>query len=82
VKIDWYDPNTRVSGMEIGRPGAGLSPANIKYTTYAFGYNYYFNENVKLMLWYHILKNEKTQLAGYTSDLKDNILTCRLQYRF
>lgn len=82
VKIDWYDPNTRVSGAEIGKTGAGLSAANIRYTTYAFGYNYYFNENVKLMLWYHILKNEKTQLAGYTSDLKDNMLTCRLQYRF
>lgn len=82
AKIDWYDPNTEVKGMEIGQPGAGLGAANIKYTTYAFGYNHYLNENVKLMIWYSILNNEKTALEGYTDNLRDNILTCRLQYRF
>ena len=82
VKIDWYDPNTEVAGNEIGAPGSGLTPADIKYTSYAFGYNHYFNENVRVMIWYAIVNNEKTQLPGYTGDLKDNILTLRLQYRF
>lgn len=82
VKIDWYDPNTEVHGDEIGKPGANLGAANIKYTTYAVGYNHYLNENVKIMIWYSTVRNEKTQLAGFTDDVDDNILTCRLQYRF
>lgn len=82
LKLDWYDPNTKVSGQEIGKAGTNLNAANIKYTTFSAGYNYYINENVKLMFWYDRVKNESTQLAGFTSDLKDNIFTCRLQYRF
>lgn len=82
LKYDWYDPNTEVKGMQIGAPGANLSPANIKYSTLNIGYVNYLTENVKLLLYYAIVRNEKTQLAGYTEDLKDNVLTCRLQFRF
>lgn len=81
-KLDWYDPNTSVKGSDIGASGSGLGAANIKYTTYAVGYNHYFNENVKLMIWYNTVRNEHTQLDGYKEDLKDNVFTCRLQYRF
>lgn len=82
LKYDWYDPNTKVKGMQIGATGANLSAANIKYSTLNIGYVNYLTENVKLLLYYAIVKNEKTQLAGYTQDLKDNVLTCRLQFRF
>lgn len=82
VKYDWYDPNSKASGMAIGQLGSGLSAANIRYSSLGTGYNFYFNENVKLMLWYHFVKNESTRLDGFTEDVKDNILTCRLQYRF
>ncbi|MEP7163511.1 MAG: porin [Ferruginibacter sp.] len=82
VKYDWYDPNTAVSKNEIGRAGANLNAADIKYTTLGFGYNYYMNPNVKLLLWYDMVENENTLLAGYTTDIKDNIFTCRLQFRF
>ncbi len=82
LKYDWYDPNTKVKGMEIGAAGANLSAANIKYSTLNIGYVNYLTENVKLLLYYAIVKNEKTQLTGYTNDLKDNVLTCRLQFRF
>ena len=68
--------------MQIGAPGSNLSAANIKYSTLNIGYVNYLTENVKLLLYYAIVKNEKTQLAGYTSDLKDNVMTCRLQFRF
>jgi hypothetical protein len=37
---------------------------------------------VRLMLWYDFIKNENTSLAGYTGDLKDNVFTARLQFRF
>ena len=82
IKYDWYDPNTNVSANEIGKPGTNLTAADIKYSTLGFGYNFYMNPNVKLLLWYDVVKNEKTLLTGYTSDLKDNIFTCRLQFRF
>ncbi len=82
VKLDWYDPNVNVSGTDIGKAGTSVNAANIKYTTLAAGYNYYINENLKLMLWYDFVNNEKTALTGFTDDIKDNVLTCRLQYRF
>lgn len=82
VKYDWYDPNTDVKENEIGKAGSHTSPADIKYNTLGFGYVLHFNSQVKLILYYDWVKNESTQLAGYTSDLDDNILTARLQFRF
>lgn len=82
IKYDWYDPNSRVKGTEIGAAGARLNQADIKYSTLGLGYNYYINENLRLLLWYTMVKNESTLLTGYTSDLKDNVFTCRLQFRF
>jgi phosphate-selective porin len=82
VKYDWYDPNIKVSGKEIGVPGANLTAADIKFSTLGLGYVYHFSNQIKLVLYYDIVKNEETQLPGYTSDLKDNILTLRLQFRF
>jgi hypothetical protein len=82
VKYDWYDPNTDVEGEDIGQPGANLGRANIRYNTWGLGYNYYINDNLRLLLWYEWIKNEKTVLDGYTEDVKDNIFTCRLQFRF
>lgn len=82
LKFDWYDPNTAVKGAEIGQNGNNINAANIKYTTLSVGYNYYISENVRLMLWYDFVKNEHTSLAGYTGDVKDNVFTTRLQFRF
>lgn len=82
VKYDWYDPNTDVKGNEIGKAGSHTSPADIKYNTLGLGYVLHFNTKLKLVLYYDWVKNESTQLAGYTSDLDDNILTARLQFRF
>jgi hypothetical protein len=82
IKYDWYDPNTTVKGDEIGKPGTNINAANIKYNTLGFGYINYITENVKLVLWYDKITNEKTQLSGFTKDVKDDIVTCRLQFRF
>lgn len=81
IKYDWYDPNTEVKGTEISASNS-TNASNIKYSTLSLGYNYYINPNLKLMLWYDIVKNENTSLAGYTSDEDDNVFTCRLQFRF
>jgi hypothetical protein len=82
VKYDWYDANTKVKGNEIGNPGSGFSSANIKYATLGFGYINYISENIKLVLHYARVWNERTQLAGFTGDVKDDVFTCRLQFRF
>jgi len=81
-KYDWYDPNIKVSGEEIGKPGTNLTAADIKFSTFGFGYAHYFSTQIKVILYYDIVNNEITQLAGYTTDLEDNIFTCRLQFRF
>ncbi|HVI45484.1 MAG TPA: hypothetical protein VM802_11465 [Chitinophaga sp.] len=81
VKYDWYDPNRQVKGKDIA-PGTGLTPADIRYNTLGFGYLYYANEHLKFMFYYDWVQNESTALPGYEDDLKDNVLTCRVQYRF
>ena len=82
VKYDWYDPNTKVKGNEIGVAGSNLTAANIKYSTLGLGYLYYITPNVKAVLYYAMPVNERTQLAGFTDDVADNVFTGRLQFRF
>lgn len=81
VKYDWYDPNTKISGKEIGI-SANTHSADIRFHTLGMGYIYYVDENLKIVAWYEFVKNESTSLPGYTSDLKDNVFTLRMQYRF
>ena len=82
VKYDWYDPNTKVSKNEIGKANTNLTIADVKYSTLGLGYAYYFNDHIKLILYYEFVKNEATQLVNYSSDQKDNVFTCRMQFRF
>ncbi len=82
LKYDWYDPNKDVSGDKIGLQNSNLTEADIQYTTIGIGGIWRFDQNLKLMAYYDIVKNESTKLKGYTSDIKDNVFTLRLQYRF
>ncbi|MEP6595937.1 MAG: hypothetical protein ABJA71_08310 [Ginsengibacter sp.] len=59
IKYDWYDPNTDVAGKDIGKTGVNINEANIKFSTLGFGYIRYIHENVKLLLWYDKVTNEK-----------------------
>lgn len=81
-KYDYYDPNSKVAGLEIGSSGSTLSAANIKYSTLGIGYVNYVNENIKLVCYYAKVWNEKTNLKGFTSDVNDDVITFRIQYRF
>ncbi len=82
AKYDWYDPNTDVSSSAIGKAGTNLSATDIKYSTIGLGLTRYFSDNLKMLVYYDIVNNEKTALTGYTGDVKDNVLTIRMQMRF
>lgn len=82
LKYDWYDPNTELTGREIGDADSNTTEADIRFDTFGGGYVYYMNEHLKLTLWYDLVRNEATDLKGYTTDVKDDVFTCRLQYRF
>ena len=82
LKYDWYDPNIKVAKTEIGKAGTNLTAADIKFSTLGIGYVYHFNPQTKLIFYYDLVKNEITDLTGYTIDQKDDVFTCRLQFRF
>ena len=82
VKYDWYDPNTNVSSNQIGKAATNLTEADIKFSTLGVGFLHYFNEHLKLVLYYDNVRNETTLLPGYTQDLKDNVFTCRFHLMF
>lgn len=82
IKYDWYDPNTKVKGNDIGKAGTNLNAADIKYSTLNIGYVYGLTQIAKLSLFYAFVKNENTQLAGYLTNTRDNVFTTRLQFRF
>jgi hypothetical protein len=82
IKYDWYDPNIFVKTTEIGAAGSNFNAADIKYSTLGVGYLYYMNEHIKFVLYYDFVYNEITSLPGYTANVKDNVLTLRIQFRF
>jgi phosphate-selective porin len=81
VKYEWYDPNTKITGADLNGKN-GMTQAEIKYTMLGLGYVMYWDANIKFMAYYNMVTNEKTGISGYTRDLKDNILTLRMQYKF
>jgi hypothetical protein len=80
-KYDWYDPNTKVKGLDISAV-KGLSPADVRFDTFGVGVLHHFNPHFKAVLYYDIIRNESTQITGYLTDRKDNVLTLRTQFYF
>jgi hypothetical protein len=78
-KYDYYDPNRGIAGSKLS---TGFTTADLRFDTFSIGYNYYINENLRWLIWYDIIRNEKSGLKNYENDFKDNVLTCRMQYRF
>lgn len=79
LKYDWYDPNTKVDGKEIGN-GNAFTGADVKYHNFGMGYIHYIDDHFKVTLWYDKVQNEKTSLQGLEKDLKDDVFTFRLQF--
>lgn len=93
VKYDWFDPNTNVAGDDIGmsllankgQSFAKTGVTDLKFTTIGFGYNYKWDNNIKITLYYDLVTNEKSKNLsnkGYWKDIPDNVFTLRFQYKF
>lgn len=82
VKLDWFDPNTKARGEEIGHNHSNMTVADVKFTTLGLGLSRWINDNVRFLIYYDIVTNEKTKLGEYTKDIKDNVFTARFHFRF
>ncbi len=83
VKYDWYDPNTKAAGNDIGKASSKLTKTDLKYTTLGIGWVFRMDANVKFTAYYDLVTNETTNnVVGYSKDLKDNAFTLRVQYKF
>lgn len=82
LKYDIYDPNRKLSGKEIGALNSNTHQGDIRYNTFGAGYTYFVDSHLKLLLWYDVIHNETTALDGFTKDVRDNIFTFRIQFRF
>ncbi|MEO8516333.1 MAG: hypothetical protein ABI426_06295 [Flavobacterium sp.] len=81
IRFDQYDPNTKLSGFDVTRAD------DLKYNTWNFGWQYFYDENVKIVLGYNMPLNEKSDKVGgdFASahkDRKDNTFSIRLQAKF
>jgi len=91
LKYDVYDPNTNVTASDF-TPTAGLSATDIKYTTFGIGFVHHWDDNIKFVVYQEFIRNEEldaskipvsaTALFPYTQDVRDNVFTFRVQYRF
>lgn len=81
IKYDWYDPNAKIAANDIGLNQTGK--ADIAYSTLGLGFVWQVVNSVRVQAYYDIVNNEKSEnLSGYEKDIKDNVFTLRLQYKF
>ena len=69
------------------RPGLATVPirptgADVRFDTFGFGFLHHFNPHLKAVVYYDIIRNEKTNLTGFQKDIADNIFTIRTQFHF
>lgn len=89
VKLLYYKDT-----IEVGK--TFMSPADVKFSTIGIGWICKITENLKLTLYYENVKNEFTSIPlyigdlrlgrrhspGFDKDIKDDVITIRLQYKF
>jgi phosphate-selective porin len=90
VKYDVFDPNTDIAGSEIKNSSTTkLSEADLAYGTLGLGLVHHWDANLKFVLYYEMVSNETSTFGTteskykiYNEDLKDDVLTARIQYKF
>lgn len=80
AKFDWYDPNTKVSGNEVGVNGT--SSTDLSQNTFGIGALWQANKNLRLQAYYEFNNYEKSEHLQSIHDKKLDIFTLRLQYKF
>lgn len=81
TRYDWYDPNTALSGNEVGTGGS--TEADISYRTLGLGAMYQISDALRLTVYGEQVWNEQTsQISKLSKDLSDNRLTIALLYKF
>jgi len=94
IKYDWYNPNTGISGDDIGA-SSGTNANDITKSNIAFGLYWRINPALRLTAYYDIVNNETTQQLkaakdesgkitayGWDEKRKADVFTLRLQYKF
>lgn len=77
AKYDRYDPNTKVSGDEVG--GNGTTKADQALNTLGLGALWRINNSLRLQAYYEFNHHEKTKNIAA---VKADVMTLRLQYKF
>jgi len=87
AKYDVFDPNTEATGDDFVS-GSNLTVADISVSTLGLGFIHHLDKNVKFLLYWEIIRNEEvnasspSNVAIYRDDVRDNVLTFRIQYKF
>jgi len=82
LAYDVYDPNTKVEENVIGFAGNNTTGGDIKYSTFGYGITCAVNARLKFTVYNERVVNHGTMLTAYQGDLKDDVFTTRLQYRW
>ncbi|TKC61150.1 porin [Pedobacter hiemivivus] len=82
LAYDVYDPNTDVKESEIGAPNSFTTAGDIKFSTLGYGMTCQIGPRIKLTAYNEHVVNNTTELPEYVNDLKDDVFTMRLQYRW
>lgn len=81
LAYDVYDPNSKISESQIGKDN-NTTAGDIKFSTLGYGLTYLFNARVKLTVYNERVINAPTLLDNYRNDIRDDVFTARLQYRW
>jgi Phosphate-selective porin len=85
-RYDWYDPNTKVKGNDVGLSAAGVTATNatdLRLTTTSVGTFYEPNKNLRFTAQYDFNRYEKTDNGKFSvAGLDNNLFTLRIQYKF
>lgn len=82
LAYDVYDPNAKTSDKTIGATGNFTTDGDVKFNTFGYGLAYQFSQRLKLTIYNEHVKNETTSLNNYANDIKDDVFTTRMQYRW
>jgi hypothetical protein len=81
ARYDSFDPNSKLAGNLV------TTAADLKYTTLALSWQYFYDDNIKINFGYSLPTNEKSTNSGVGADYlnrdkKDNTFTIRIQAKF